>query len=72
VVVARYARRAWVRGLAGAYPVTVVLVVLSTANHYALDAVGGLVVLIAGYGLARTAVRLNWLKPAPPIRIGTR
>jgi hypothetical protein len=70
VVVARYALRAWVRGLAVAYPVLVVLVVLSTANHYLVDAVAGLAVLLAGYGTARTAVRLGWLKPVPPNLIG--
>jgi hypothetical protein len=71
VVVARYAQRAWVRTIAVAYPITIVLVVLSTANHYLLDAVAGLGVLLAGYGIARTTGRLGWLKPAPSL-IGTR
>jgi hypothetical protein len=64
-IVARHAQRAWVRGLAVAYPIVIVLVVLSTANHYLVDAFGGLAVLLAGYGIARGAVRLGWLKPAP-------
>jgi hypothetical protein len=64
-MVAYLAQRAWVRRLAVTYPVVVVLVVLSTGNHYLLDAVAGLAVLLAGYGLSRTAVRLGWLKPAP-------
>ncbi len=72
VVVARHAQRAWVRRLAVAYPVLVVLVVMSTANHYLVDAVAGLVVLLTGYGIARTAVRLGWLKPAAPTLIGAR
>jgi hypothetical protein len=72
VLVARHAQRAGVRRLAVAYPVLVVLVVLSTANHYLLDAVAGLVVLLTGYGIARTAVRLGWLKPAAPTLIGAR
>jgi hypothetical protein len=72
VVVARYAQRAWVRAIAVAYPLTIVLVVLSTANHYLLDAVAGLGVLVAGYGIARTTARLGWLKPAPSTLIGTR
>jgi hypothetical protein len=70
VVVARYARRVWVRELAVAYPVVVVLVVMSTANHYLADAIAGLVALLTGYGIARTAVRLGWLKPARPSQIG--
>jgi hypothetical protein len=70
-VLARYARRTWVRRLAVAYPVMVVLVVLSTANHYLLDAVAGLAVLFAGLALSRAAVRLGLLKPAP-VTIGAR
>jgi hypothetical protein len=69
-MVARLARRAWVRRIAVAYPVVVVLVVLSTANHYLLDAVAGLVVLLAGYAVSRTALRLGRLK-LPPALIGT-
>ena len=64
VVVAHHAQRAWVRKLAVAYPVLVLLVVMSTANHYLIDAVAGLAVLLAGYGIARTAARLGRLKPA--------
>jgi hypothetical protein len=70
-MVAFYARRTWVRWLAVAYPVMVVLVVLSTANHYLLDAVAGLVVLLAGFALSHAAVRLGVLKPAP-VPIGDR
>jgi PAP2 superfamily len=72
VLVARHAQRAWVRRLAVAYPVFVVLVVMSTANHYLVDAAAGLVALLTGYGIARTAVRLGWLKPPPPTLIGAR
>jgi hypothetical protein len=64
-MVARHAQRGSVRGLALAYPALVVLVVLSTANHYLLDAVAGLFVLLTGFAICRTAVRLGWLKPAP-------
>jgi hypothetical protein len=66
-MVARLARRAWVRRLAVAYPVLVVLVVLATANHYLVDAVAGLLILLAGYVISRTAVRLGWLEPAPTL-----
>jgi hypothetical protein len=72
VIVARYAQRAWVIGLAVAYPVTVVLVVMSTANHYLLDAVAGLVVLLIAYAITRAAGRLEWRRPAPPNPIGVR
>jgi hypothetical protein len=66
VVVARYARRSWVRWLAAAYPLVVVLVVLSTANHYLIDALAGLLVLVAGWVISRSAVRLGLLKPVAP------
>jgi hypothetical protein len=45
----------------------VVLVVLSTGNHYLLDAAAGLLVLLAGHAITRTALRLRWLKPAPTL-----
>jgi hypothetical protein len=70
-MVATHARRTWVRGLAIAYPVIVVFVVLSTANHYLLDAVAGLLALVCGLALVRACVRLGWLKP-PPATIGAR
>jgi hypothetical protein len=68
VMVARYARRAWIRGLAVVYPAMVVLVVLGTANHYLLDAVAGLAALLAGFAITRSGVRLGLLKP-PQLRM---
>jgi hypothetical protein len=64
VVVAHHSRRTWIRWLAVAYPAVVVLVVLGTANHYLLDAVAGLAVLLAGWAISRSAVRLGLLKPS--------
>ena len=49
-----WARRRWLRVLAPAYPVVVLLVVLGTANHWLLDAAGAVVVL--GLGCAAAAV----------------
>ena len=40
--------------LAWCYPVVTFVVIIITANHYILDAVGGLVVLAVGWFLA------NW------------
>ena len=42
------------RLLGVAYPVVTTLVVVSTANHYLLDAVAGAVVVAVGIRLART------------------
>lgn len=47
----------WMRVVAVAYPVLTVFVVVATGNHYLLDAVGGAVVFLAGYWLARSVTR---------------
>jgi PAP2 superfamily len=44
VAVVTLSRRPWVRALAVLYPITTVLVIFSTANHYVLDAVAGLLI----------------------------
>lgn len=52
-VVWRLAERRWVRLLALAYPIGTTLVVVSTANHYLLDAVAGALVVAVGIRLTR-------------------
>jgi hypothetical protein len=42
------ARSMWLRGLGVLYPICTLLVIVGTANHYIIDAVGGLVVFLAG------------------------
>lgn len=42
------ARRLWVRLLGAIYPICTLLVIVGTANHFIIDAVGGLVVFLAG------------------------
>jgi hypothetical protein len=46
-------RRGWAKVLAALYPIATVFAVVVTGNHYLLDAVGGALVLGAGYLLAR-------------------
>ncbi|MFC4906787.1 phosphatase PAP2 family protein [Actinomadura gamaensis] len=53
-VLVRLGTQKWVKALGVLYPVTTVLVILSTANHYILDAVIG-IALIAG------SLALSWL-----------
>ncbi|MFE2107859.1 phosphatase PAP2 family protein [Kitasatospora sp. NPDC059463] len=48
LVVVGTARTPWVRAVAVLYPVATFLVVVATANHWVLDAVGGVAVLLAG------------------------
>ncbi len=39
----------WIRALGLLYPVVTFFVIIGTANHYTLDAVGGVVALLGGY-----------------------
>lgn len=61
IVVAPRARRRWVKGLVIAYPFATLFCILITANHYWLDALGGLVTLgvgtFLGWQLARAMNR---------------
>jgi hypothetical protein len=47
------ARRRWVRWLGIAYPLVTLLVIMATANHFLLDAVGGAAALLLGFGAQR-------------------
>ncbi|WP_328589982.1 phosphatase PAP2 family protein, partial [Streptomyces cacaoi] len=56
--------------LGALYPATTLLVIVSTANHFWLDAVGGLLCLSLGFALSyawygRFSYRLPQLAPAP-------
>jgi hypothetical protein len=50
-------KHVWAKVLAAIYPVTTVTVIVVTANHYFLDAVGGFFVLGVGYVAARIFTR---------------
>jgi PAP2 superfamily protein len=52
-------RKRWVRGLAVAYPILTLFGIVVTANHFFLDAVGGLVILGAGYLIGRAIYESN-------------
>src|SRR5438270_7134294 len=49
IVVFCLTRRWWIRTLAVLYPLCTLFVIVGTANHYLLDAVGGAVVVGAGF-----------------------
>ncbi|MEU1780679.1 MULTISPECIES: phosphatase PAP2 family protein [Streptomyces] len=53
VIIASLARPVWVRVLGVLYPVATLVVIVSTANHFWLDAVGGLLCLALGLTLSR-------------------
>jgi len=46
-------RPVWARVAAALYPLLTLSAIVLTANHYFLDAVGGAVVFLVGYGLSR-------------------
>ncbi|GGR02498.1 inositol phosphorylceramide synthase [Streptomyces netropsis] len=52
ITIALLARVVWVRVLGLLYPVATLVVIVSTANHFWLDAVGGLLCLAFGFGLS--------------------
>ncbi|WP_037843085.1 phosphatase PAP2 family protein [Streptomyces sp. NRRL F-5126] len=52
VLLWRHARTPFVRWLGVAYPAVITLVVVGTANHYLLDAVAGVAVMVVGMLLA--------------------
>jgi hypothetical protein len=68
------ARRAWVRIVGALYPLAQLFVIVGTANHYILDAVGGVVAFVIGVLLAhliyrrRVLPRFHWKQPAPAPR----
>jgi hypothetical protein len=47
----------WGKALAVLYPIATIFVVVITGNHYFLDAVGGLVIMLVGYAVARAVTR---------------
>lgn len=47
------AKRPWVRVLGALYPIATLFVIVGTANHFFLDAVGGAVTLVIAIGLQR-------------------
>ena len=57
LVLAPMVRRRWLRVLVVLHPIATVFGILVTANHYWLDAVGGLVTLGAGYVCGRALAR---------------
>ncbi|WP_243719046.1 phosphatase PAP2 family protein [Actinomadura sp. KC06] len=69
IVVVKLATQKWAKALGALYPVTTVYVILSTANHYVLDAV-------AGFALVGGAAWLSWVlyvrHPEPIIMMRAR
>jgi PAP2 superfamily len=62
----------WAKALAVAYPVATILVVVITANHFLLDAVGGAAVFGVGHLMARLVTRAGRVDHATrgPVSLG--
>ncbi|HUQ40473.1 MAG TPA: phosphatase PAP2 family protein [Acidimicrobiales bacterium] len=58
-------RTTWAKVAMALYPVGTLFAIVVTANHYWIDALGGLTVLGLGHLLARVITRLTWGEPAP-------
>jgi hypothetical protein len=65
LAIAHLAERRWVKALGIAYPFFTFIVIIGTANHYVLDAVGGLVVLGAGFLAQRLLLGRPVYAPQP-------
>ncbi|MBO1766695.1 phosphatase PAP2 family protein [Allobranchiibius sp. GilTou38] len=61
LVIAHLARRTWVRALGILYPVLTYLAVIATANHFTIDALGGLATTAAVFAIT-TAPRRSLLQ----------
>jgi hypothetical protein len=53
IVIVALAERSWVRVLGALYPLATLFVIIGTANHFVLDAVGGVAALALGFGVQR-------------------
>lgn len=52
ITIAMLAGPLWVRALGVAYPVTTLVVIIATGNHFWLDAIGGVVCLAVGFAVS--------------------
>jgi hypothetical protein len=71
VVLVLVSRRWWVRALGFAYPTLTLVVVMATANHFILDAVGSVVVMASGALVATVLVGPPRLRQSRPVAAGT-
>lgn len=68
-VIVLLARRPWVRAVALLHPAMTLVVIVATANHFVLDAVGGATALATGYALPVGLVAV-WRRRGPGRRPG--
>ena len=61
------AKRAWVRYVALLYPVCTLMVIVGTANHFILDAVGGVLIVMLAFGIQWLLSGHGAYVPAPEV-----
>lgn len=71
VVIVRLAKHKWAKVLGALYPFFTLFVIVGTANHYFLDAVGGLVAVTLGFAAQRAISHRKAFEP-PPIGADAR
>ncbi|WP_247746965.1 bifunctional glycosyltransferase 87/phosphatase PAP2 family protein, partial [Streptomyces oryzae] len=71
IVVFSLTRNLWLRALGALYPLLTTFVVMATANHYLLDAAGGVAVVTAGFYGQRWLARVRGGDGALPGADGT-
>lgn len=54
-----YSPNRFIKAVAPAYPILILLVIMATANHYLVDAVGGGLVSVLAYKLNRVLLNLR-------------
>jgi hypothetical protein len=64
IALVRLSPHTWVKVLGVLYPATTLLVIVATANHFVLDAVGGMAVLALGFGIQRLLYGQSAFAPA--------
>jgi hypothetical protein len=57
LTIAILARRRWVKALGVLYPISTLTVIVATANHFFMDAIGGLVTLGIGFAISWAVFR---------------
>ncbi|MDJ1130663.1 bifunctional glycosyltransferase 87/phosphatase PAP2 family protein [Streptomyces iconiensis] len=65
VVVFQMTKKHWARALGALYPLMTTFVVLATANHYLLDAAGGVLVVATGFAAQRWVARIRDRRETP-------
>jgi hypothetical protein len=65
LVVVRLTDRRWIQATAALYPVATLFVILGTANHFLLDAFGGVAVVVIGFGVQHALAGESPFTPPP-------